>query len=197
MIKNRLSAIILAGGHSKRMGEDKALLTVEGKPLLQSICQCAQAVTTQVYIVTPWVERYKKIIPPECHLIPEMSLPDEAPPPGPLVGLYQGLQEVKTDWVLALACDLPKLTVAEVEFWCEQLPHVAPETVALVAKSQEGWEPLCGFYHRDCIDLFSSYLASGKRSFQGFLNQHAAAELAVRDRASLYNCNTPDDFAQL
>ncbi|MFP4132852.1 MAG: molybdenum cofactor guanylyltransferase [Halothece sp.] len=197
MIKNRLSAMILAGGQSKRMGEDKALLNVEGKPFLQYICECAQAVTSQVYIVTPWVERYQNIVPSECSLIPEMSLPNETPPYGPLVGLYQGLQQVKTEWVLALACDLPKLKVAELEFWCEQLPQVATETVALVAKSREGWEPLCGFYHRDCVELFSAYLASGKRSFQGFLNQHSVEELAVRDRASLFNCNTPDDLAQL
>lgn len=197
MSKNHLSAIILAGGHSTRMGEDKALLKVEGKPLLQSICDCAQAVTSEVYIVTPWVERYQKVIPAACHLIPEMSLPNETPPYGPLVGLYQGLQQVKTEWVLALACDLPKLNVAELEFWCEQLPRVSQETVALVAKSREGWEPLCGFYHRDCVELFSAYLASGKRSFQGFLSQHPVEELNVRDRASLFNCNTPDDFAQL
>ncbi|QDZ38573.1 molybdenum cofactor guanylyltransferase [Euhalothece natronophila Z-M001] len=197
MIKNRLSAIILAGGQSKRMGEDKALLDLDGQPLLQYICHCAQAVTSQVYIVTPWVERYQKIIPAECHLIPEMSLPNETPPYGPLVGLYQGLQQVETEWVLALACDLPKLNVAELEFWCEQLPKVNRDTVALVAKSQEGWEPLCGFYNRDCVDLFSVYLASGKRSFQGFLNQHSVEELKVRDRASLFNCNTPDDLAQL
>ncbi len=195
--KNHLNAIILAGGHSTRMGKDKALLEVEGKPLLQRSCECAQAVTSQVSIVTPWPERYQNVVPSQCHLIQETPLPDEIPPHGPLVGLYQGMQQVKTAWVLALACDLAKMTVTELEFWCQQLDEVTADQVALVAKSPEGWEPLCGFYHQNCIALFERYLAQGKRSFQGFLNQHSVKELSVRDRATLFNCNTPEDLSQL
>lgn len=195
--KTDFNAIILAGGHSTRMGKDKALLKLDGKPLLQRTCECAQAVTSQIYIVTAWPEKYHNIIPSECHLIQETPLPDETPPHGPLVGLYQGMQQVKAEWVLALACDLAKLTVAELEFWCQQLDQVSDDSVALVAKSPEGWEPLCGFYHQQCVALFDQYLAQGNRSFQGFLNQHAVQELTVRDRATLFNCNTPEDLSQL
>jgi len=195
--KTDFNAIILAGGHSTRMGTDKALLELAGKPLLQRSCECAQAVTSQIYIVTSWPERYHNIVPSECHVIQETPLPDEPPPHGPLVGLYQGMQQVKTEWVLALACDLAKLTVTELKFWCQQLDEVSNDSVALVAKSPEGWEPLCGFYHQHCVPLFRKYLAQGNRSFQGFLNQHAVQELTVRDRATLFNCNTPEDLSQL
>ena len=197
MMQKNLSAIVLAGGYSQRMGEDKALLEVQGIPLLQRICQLAQSVTSQVYVVTPWGERYEPILPPGCQIIPEIPLPGETPPHGPLVGLYQGLQQVQTPWVLALACDLPKLTSTELKFWCTQLDSLAADQVALVAKSLPIWQPLSGFYHQRCVELFANYLAEGKRSFQEFLNQHPVTELKVRDRVVLFNCNTPEDLEQL
>lgn len=195
--ENHLSTIILAGGQSQRMGEDKALITVAGTPLLQRTCQLAQALTPQVYIVTPWGERYQDIIPPGCQIIPETVSSAETIPHGPLVGLYQGLQVVQTPWILALACDLPKLTVSELEFWCTQLEGVTAGKVALLPKSPQGWEPLAGFYHDQCSALFATYLAAGKRSFQGFLDRHPVQELTVRDRATLFNCNTPADRQQI
>ncbi|NBD32598.1 MAG: molybdenum cofactor guanylyltransferase [Cyanobacteria bacterium] len=193
-----LSAIILAGGYSQRMGEDKAFMKVAGMPLLQRTCQLAQALTSQVYIVTPWGDRYQEILPCGCRVIPETVAAEEPPSHGPLVGLYQGLQAVQTSWVLALACDLPKLTVSELEFWWRQLEEMRAEKVALLPKSPQGWEPLAGFYHRNqCTALFATYLADGKRSFQGFLDQHPVQELTVRDRATLFNCNTPADRQQI
>ena len=192
-----ISTIILAGGHSRRMGKDKALIEVDGIPLLQRTCQLAQTVTSQVYIITPWGERYQDIIPKGCDVIPEMTLPKETPPHGPLVGLYQGLQNVQTPWVLALACDLPKLTATELKFWCQQLDTVTAEKIALLPKSPEIWQPLCGFYRQESSALFATYLARGARSFQEFLNQHPVEELRVRDRACLFNCNTPEDLEQI
>jgi len=197
MIKADLSTIILAGGYSRRMGEDKALIPISGIPLLQRTCELAQTVTSQVYIVTPWRERYQEIIPNTCQIIPETYSPEETSPHGALVGLYQGLQQVQTEWVLALACDLPKLTRTELEFWCQQLYSMGKDQVALVAKSPPIWQPLAGFYHRQCKALFATYLATGERSFQGFLNQHSVKELTVRDRATLFNCNTPEDLEQI
>ncbi|AFZ44068.1 molybdenum cofactor guanylyltransferase [Halothece sp. PCC 7418] len=193
--KTSLSAIILAGGHSTRMGQDKALIEIEGVPLLQRTCSYAQAVVSDVYVVTPWGDRYQEFI--ECQIISELSLPHESPPHGPLVGLYQGMQQVKTPWVLALACDLPKLTVAELEFWVQQLANVSEDVIALIPRSSAGWEPLCGFYHQSCQKLLGEYINQGGRSFQRFLDQHSVAELTVRDRAVLFNCNTPQDLELL
>ena len=48
-----LSAIVLAGGQSSRMGQDKALLTVEGEPLVQRVCDIAIAFCNPLYVVTP------------------------------------------------------------------------------------------------------------------------------------------------
>ena len=84
-ISNRsLSAIVLAGGQSSRMGRDKALIEISGVPLLRRVCEAALGCTDQVYVVTAWGDRYRALVPPGCHLIADLQQ-------GPLVGFAQGL----------------------------------------------------------------------------------------------------------
>ena len=105
-----LSAIVLAGGRSSRMGQDKALLPIQGVPLLQLICGKALALCDLVYVVTPWPERYQHLLPASCQFIRECPLPGETTgdvtssaspviplPHGPQVGFLQGLAQVQTD----------------------------------------------------------------------------------------------------
>jgi molybdopterin-guanine dinucleotide biosynthesis protein A len=175
------------------MGTDKALLPIQGIPLLQHVCQVAQTVTQPVYVVTPWGERYQNIIPPSCEIIPEQ----QEGKPCPLLGFTQGLGQVKTEWVLLLACDLPNLDATEVQRWVQHLAQVSPTTTALLPKHPKGWEPLCGFYHHRSLTLLKPYINQGGRSFQGWLAQVEVAELPVNDFRQLYNCNTPEDVQAL
>ncbi|MGL5036031.1 MAG: NTP transferase domain-containing protein, partial [Microcystaceae cyanobacterium] len=108
--QTNLTAIILAGGQSSRMGQDKALLNIDGMPLLTRTCKLAQTVAQPVYVVTPWIERYSAIAPAGCELIMETWPPHSVKSPGPLWAFTQVLPLVKTEWSLLIACDLPYLT---------------------------------------------------------------------------------------
>lgn len=194
-----LSAMILAGGQSARMGRDKALIYVSDRPLLVQVyevaCQCADP----VYIVTPWSERYRTILP-EALFIQEHSLPtDTAPVPhGPLVGFAQGLAQVKTEWVLLLACDLPRLQVQTLQQWSRLLSDASTETIALLPRHPQGWwEALCGFYRQQCLISLNQFIEQGGRSFQRWLMGQTVQELVVPDRQMLMNCNTPADLERL
>ncbi|BBD58528.1 molybdopterin-guanine dinucleotide biosynthesis protein A [Nostoc sp. HK-01] len=187
-----LSAIVLAGGKSSRMGQDKALLTVEGVPLLQRVCYVAAACADSVYIVTPWPKRYQHLYLPRCQFIQEAPLNQ-----GALVGFAQGLAQVQTDWVLLLACDLPKLQVEVLQGWAVELDNVSEDAIAALAHHTKGWEPLCGFYHRRCLPQLLDFINQGGRSFQQWLQQHSVQVLAVPDTNMLLNCNTPEDWASL
>lgn len=203
-----LSAIILAGGKSSRMGKDKALLTVGGVPLLRLVYDVAIALCDSVYVVTPWSERYQDLLPVSCQFIQEVPLAIANPsdiisssskvtsplPHGPLVGFVQGLTQVKTDWVLLLACDLPRLRVEVLQNWADQLVGVEAEAIALLTRHAKGWEPLCGFYRRSCLPALREYVNQGGRSFQDWLAQHPVQLLSLPDTQMLFNCNTPDDF---
>lgn len=193
-----LSAIVLAGGQSSRMGQDKALIPIEGETrLLQKVCQVAAACSDLVYIVTPWRDRYQPFLPDHYHWIDETSLPDETLPHGPLVGFAQGLAEIQSEWVLLLACDLPRLQIAALRHWAAQLDTVPTEAIAFLAKQPQGWEPLCGFYRQQCLPALTAYIAQGGRSFQRWLAQQPVQEMPVEDSQIFFNCNTPEDLQAL
>lgn len=185
-----LSSIVLAGGQSSRMGRDKALIEINGVPLLQRICQVAQACTSSVSVVTPWPDRYHSLLASgEQIVIDRLSQ-------GPLVGFAQGLAQVQTEWVLLLACDLPNLRAAVLQTWMTHLPSLTQE-IALLPRSEKGWQPLCGFYRRDCWEPLQSAIDQGERSFQRWLATQSVRVLPNVDPRVLLNCNTPDDLAEL
>ncbi|MCG6137426.1 MAG: molybdenum cofactor guanylyltransferase [Nostoc sp. LLA-1] len=201
-----LSAIILAGGKSSRMGQDKALMAVEGVPLLQRICSVAADCANTIYVVTPWPERYQHLVLPRCQFIKEVALlladkkaqsqKNQSPQThGPLVGFAQGLVQVQTDWVLLLACDLPRLQAGVLQSWAAELDHVEDEPIAALVHHTQGWEPLCGFYRRRCLPLLLEFINQGGRSFQKWLYQHPVKVLPLPASEMLFNCNTPEDWA--
>lgn len=97
-MSKKVTAIILAGGKSSRMGKDKAMLPVDGVPLLVKVYQVAAACADSVYVVTPWQERYVELLP-ACKFIREVireapSLNDdgEIQTHGPLIGFASTLR---------------------------------------------------------------------------------------------------------
>lgn len=191
----QLSAIVLAGGLSSRMGQDKALITINGVSLLQRTCQIALRCSDRVSVVCPWPERYRHQIDERVHWIQEIPLAGSANSQTPLQGFAQGLVQVQTQWVLLLACDLPRLRAEVLQTWAAQLEKT--EAIALLPKHPEGWwEPLCGFYRRQCLPDLEAFTAAGGRSFQTWLKGQSVQELPV-DPALIFNCNSPEDLEQL
>jgi molybdenum cofactor guanylyltransferase len=214
--RRELTAMVLAGGKSSRMGEDKALIPIQGVPLLQRVCAIAKGCADTIYIVTPWPERYQHLLLPGCQFIRELALPsaDEeetgtkllsaSPRPrvpassqthGPLVGFAQGLAQVQTEWVLLLACDLPRLRVEVLQDWISKLDRVGDNAIAALAHHPKGWEPLCGFYRRRCLPELLEFINQGGRSFQQWLQQYPVEILPLAEPEMLFNCNTPEDLS--
>ncbi len=192
-----VTTLILAGGQSSRMGQDKALLQFHGMPLLRYLIEQTLPISAAVLVVTPWPERYQDIVPSSCHLIRE-NRPDWAEGQGPLSAFAQGLEAIATPspvpWILLLACDLPNLTTALLETWITELPTVSLDAIALLPQSAKGWEPLSGFYRPTCLPRLNAFLANGGRSFQAWLRDEVVQALIVSDRSVLLNCNTPEDW---
>lgn len=204
-----LAALILAGGRSQRMGTDKALLkTPDGQPLLTRTAQVAQQLTSDIAVVTPWPDRYRSLLLPEVSLIQEQTAADRSST-GPLSGFAQGWAHIHADWCLLLACDMPYLQPEPLSQWwawlCRQqissttaaslIPH--PQT-----SDQKHWEPLCGFYHRQCLPALHRHLGAQdsqtsrrQRSFQAWLKDLSVIAYTDFPPARLFNCNTPDDWA--
>ncbi|MEO1402721.1 MAG: molybdenum cofactor guanylyltransferase [Cyanobacteria bacterium J06635_1] len=199
-----ISALILAGGHSTRMGQDKALLTLAGKSLLQRTCEIALECTPDTFVVTPWPQRYQAVIPFPAQLLTEIVMATAAHSQrsqGPMVGFAQGLRQlnqrgIKADWVLLLACDLPGLEGAVLRQWQAQLGRLPKAAIAALPHSSKGWEPLCGFYRRTVLADLEGAIEQGTRSFQRWLATASIARLTAPP-SMIVNCNTPQQWQQI
>ena len=196
-MKQDITAIVLAGGESSRMGQDKALLPKGNETLLSFVCTVAQESANCVYVVTPWTERYQDIVPQSCQFIPEKVLKPGDKSNFPLMGFFQGLQQVTTQWVLLLACDLPNINSETIIGWYSYLTQAPQDVMAILPRDPKGWQPLCGFYRRSCITSLKNYLDHGGKSFQKWLEQCSVIPITIRDHSILFNCNTIEDWHKI
>ncbi|MEM9537186.1 MAG: molybdenum cofactor guanylyltransferase [Cyanobacteria bacterium P01_E01_bin.45] len=186
-----LDAIVLAGGRSRRMGEDKALLELNRVPLLQRVCDVASTCVRQTYVVTPWGDRYSHLNLPAT-IVPEPERSERAR--GPLTGFACGLRVTQSEWVLLLACDLPCLSTAGLQQGVERLEQVPSDSIAFLHPHPKGWEPLCGFYRQHCLHSLQQAISTGTRSFQDWLSEQAIAVWEDADSQLFLNCNTPEEW---
>lgn len=184
--------VILAGGKSRRMGKDKALLSVDNKPLLQRTIQVTTSLGAKAWIVTPWRDAYAQFFSNDAHWL------DDPLQQGPLVALTIALPQIPpAEWILVLACDLPYLNVIQLTHWLELLKEVPDEYVAALVKQDDYWEPLCGFYRPSIQNSLKKFVAQEGKSFQKWLTHEKVFTLPVIDPQMLFNCNTPTDFVTL
>ncbi|MBE9041231.1 molybdenum cofactor guanylyltransferase [Oscillatoriales cyanobacterium LEGE 11467] len=191
MNQQSLNVLILAGGKSSRMGQDKALVPWDGVPLLQRVYRTATELNARVWVMTPWPDRYGEILPPNCQWLTESQ-----PGGGPLVALSVAFSQLSGEWILLLGCDLPLLRADILRGWIDRLDTLPASVRAMVPQQDEGWEPLCGFYRKDVQPELEQFLATGGRSFQNWLPQISVHPLSVSDAEAkmLRNCNAPEDL---
>jgi len=194
-------AIALSGGKSSRMGQDKALLEINGETLLFKTCQTALQVADTVYVVARSQEQYEQAIAANS---PHIYLVSDRQFDGALVGFWQGIQAISlsVDWILLLACDLPNLQADILRVWASQLENLPETAIAYLPRyvdqsSQKQWEPLCGFYRWQCRDSLELFIKNGGRAFQKWLRDQSVIEIENVPLSMLFNCNTPQDLAYI
>ncbi len=182
------AAVILAGGHSRRMGRDKTRLVVAGQALLPRLCRMTEG----------FGQRLLSANDPTVGAGLSMEVvADVLADAGPLGGLCSALQAARKPWLLCLPCDLPWLTPQVVDFLLAGFDGGAE---ALVCRDGEGRvHPLCGIYSRALLPLAQKQLGQGEYRMYRFLEQTgwAAADTAgVFPPQVFYNLNTPRDVAR-
>ncbi len=197
-----VSGIIVAGGRSSRLGQDKRRLRLwgdDGPTLLEHTVAIAAALCDEVLVVLN--------DPAEWQHLDVQLLPDAWPDAGPLGGIASGLQAAQHEWALVLAADLPLLDVALLRDLLA-LPRTAlavvPQRLGDAGHAPRNWysfEPLHALYHRSCLPILAGELAVGERQVAGIL---AALQVQVFPissddprRDSFTNINTSADVAAL
>jgi molybdopterin-guanine dinucleotide biosynthesis protein A len=184
-----ITAVILAGGASTRMGRNKALLTIEGAPLIEKIYHTMARLFREVVLVTNTPEEYA--------FLPCATMADRYPGAGPLAGLHAGLLAGTGDWIFMTACDTPFLNPDVIRMICT----FVGEYDAVVPVSSGGKEPLQALYGRRCLAMAEQALEQGDGKLLNLLDRVRTRFVTVEELAaipdaerSFCNVNTPGEY---
>ncbi len=191
-----VTAAVLAGGRSQRMGVDKTLLQFDGESLVARVADIAAQVCAHVMVVTNRPEA-----------IAEAGLPanvavfaDEVAYQGPLGGLVTALTQSEDEWVLALAADMPWLEPSVIR----ALWDARDGAQAVLPTSEKGPEPLLALYHTSCLPEARRVLESGRRRLVAILPKVKTVEVSLDTLRrvdpglrSLVNVNTPEELLEV
>ncbi len=198
-----LTVLILAGGRSSRMGQDKAWLDLDGVPLVERVARRLLPLAAEFVFSANDVARYAELagrLP-----VPARVVQDEYVGVGPLAGLHAGLRAAANDVVLAVATDMPFVNhrlVREMVAACPDVDAVVPRVKAKGFEAPQP-EPLHALYRKSCLSAIEAALAGGRRRAVAFLadvNVCYLDEPALRqidpELESFRNVNTPEEWAE-
>ncbi len=190
----RVSAIVLAGGQSLRLGQDKALLVLDGQPLLVRTLGRLAALSDDLIVVANDPGRYSHL---QLHA---RLVPDERPDVGSLMGILSGLRVARYPYALVAACDMPFLNVALLR----HLLYLVPGYDVVIPCLGDEVEPLHAVYGQSCLPAIEQILAQGRRRIIAFFDlvrvRHVPqVEIDSFDpeHLSFLNVNTPEDWLRV
>ncbi len=184
-----MNGIVLAGGLSTRMGQDKASLPWRGSDLLHAVLYRLAPICRKIIVVS---NMERKILLPNVIVVPDHYLLC-----GPLGGMQAGLVASDAEYNFIAACDMPYLNTAAAAY----IRRAAEGHDAAVPHVDGYYNPLHGVYRRTCLPHINRLLAEKRYRILEFFNEidmrHiTAAELSVFDAQlkTLSNVNTPQEY---
>lgn len=191
------SALLLAGGQSSRMGQDKAQLAWAGQSLWQVQARKLQALQPAcLFIACRQEQGLHESAPPDLQAEWLFDPPGQGS--GPLLPILNALTEAAKP-LLVLAVDMPDMTPA---FLAEILAQ-SPEGSALFFRTSHGIEPLAGLYTPAMIPLFEAAVAASRFSLRRLIEDVVEQGLALvlplspADEGLFNNANTPGEWRGL
>ncbi|MBI3884173.1 MAG: molybdenum cofactor guanylyltransferase [Opitutae bacterium] len=189
MLATPFSAVLLAAGHSTRMGRDKALLEVDGRPLWQRQWDLlAEAGASERFLS---VRTEQSWAPADA-----TKVADVAPGAGPLAGIVAALERCSTPLLLVLAVDLPGMQAV----YLRKLHERCGPARGVVPWRRGGRpEPLCAIYPREGLAAARELLAGGHHAVTGLaatagsLGLIRTLAIEAEDEPLFVNWNSPDD----
>ncbi len=185
-----LTAVLLAGGESRRMGRDKAAIIFRGQPLWQRQLDLLRDLRPEKIFVS--VRKEPAWLPRETEL-----LLDEPPFRGPLGGLTKALASMQTSHLAVLAVDMPFMTNEQMRFLC----GLAIVGRGLVPVISDRAEPLAAIYPREAATDFAAALVGSDFSLQTLIRNLARTgkiqmlNVPEEARGFYRSANEPDDLA--
>ena len=191
-----ITAIILAGGISRRFGRDKAVEPFAGEPMIRRVIRrSAEGVNAaEVLVVVGSLERAGELPLDVQHRVAVDAFPNG----GSLGGIYTGLLNAQTEWGLVTACDMPFLEPSLLR----HMAHCRSGVDAVVPVRDGRPEPTHALYSRRCLPAIHDRLLAGELKISGFYDRVTVRYLLDDELMrfdpelwSFFNINRPEDLA--
>ena len=184
-----IGAVILAGGRSKRIGRDKALITIDNLPLIEILLNRLKKVFNDIIIIGEKKPDYLKF--------GLRVFEDVVKGCGPLGGIHSGLANSKWEQNFFFACDMPFVNVELVRY----MSGLASGFDVVIPQMGRKLEPLHCVYSKACLTPIEKQLKKGDRKIINFfpdVNVRYIEEKEIKkfdpEFLSFYNINTPEDY---
>ncbi len=180
-LRPQLSAAIMAGGMSSRLGRNKALLPLGKSTVIEHVLATVSAFAAPVTIITNSPEQYGHL---DC-----ATAPDLRPGCGPLSGIHAALSLSSTEYVLVKSCDIPLIGPAHLDLLNRNYPG---HDITMFKTSR--FEPLCAIYRRTCLPALEELIDHGEyRIIDLFPTMHVKI-LRTDDVDAFRSINTDRDY---
>jgi len=179
--------LVLAGGKSRRMGQDKALLQRGDESQLAYAVGVLEKCVDRVFVSTRADQkddeerrRFEQIV-------------DRYDDIGPVAGILSALEEhPKVDWLI-VACDLPNISTQTIQSLLDE--PKGEQLFTAYSSSYDGLpEPLCAVYHEGCYENVRRFVDDGINCPRKILIRSETRLLTQAHPTALDNVNTPDDL---
>ncbi len=184
-----VTVAIQAGGQSRRMGRDKGLVSLAGRPLIRHVIERVADLGDEVLITTNQPAAYDFLGLPMAS--------DPVPGAGSLPGLHTALQAARAEIVVVLACDMPFVSRPLLE----HMLTLTSQADIVIPLRDAGYEPLHAVYLKKCLPAIESALAAGDKRMISFFPQMRVRAVGTDELAridptglSFFNVNTPEDL---
>ncbi|MHC4337255.1 MAG: molybdenum cofactor guanylyltransferase [Planctomycetota bacterium] len=183
-IMEKATAIIMAGGQSCRMGTDKSMLSIRGRPLIETIAEQLRGSFSQIFISANEVEK-----------LAFLNLPiirDRVPGQGPLMGIASALEASANELNFVVACDIPHIDMRYIR---RMLMEANGVDVVIPTTGDEEYEPLFAVYHKRALGAINEVLSSGGRKISDIFSRCNVKFIKLEARRFI-NLNTMADFEE-
>jgi len=181
----KATAIIMAGGGSRRMGTDKSMLPIEGRPIIERTCRRLAACFEQVLISANDAKIFA--------FLGFEVIPDKVTGQGPLMGIASGLEASVNEINFVVACDIPDIEPGNVR---RILSEAAGSNADIIVPTTgDGWyEPLFAIYRKSALEAINKVLVSGGRKISDVFDLCKVRKVDLG--ASLVNLNTMAEYEE-
>jgi len=195
--RSDITAFILSGGKSSRIGVNKAYLIVKGKPLILRLIELLDSIFSEVVISSNQPELYE--------FTKRKVIRDLIPDRGPLSGIHSALQNSNTEKNFILSCDMPLLSEEVVNYLCD----FDSKKRILLPRAEGRIQQLCGLYSKSILQEVENLLNESSKpepKVKGSIYElidSVDTEIVDLDSQLFYhpnlffNVNTPEDYKHI